>query len=42
LKAGWTYMVVLRCERRPELGHGAGVEKMCRGADSGGTGDDHA
>jgi hypothetical protein len=35
-------MVVLRCERLPELGHGAGVEKMCRGADSGGTGDDHA
>ena len=30
-------MVVLRCERLPELGHGAGVEKMCRGADSGGT-----
>src|SRR5215831_19443717 len=41
LKAGWTYMVVLRCERPPELGHGAGVEKMCRRADSGGTGDDH-
>src|SRR5262244_1147042 len=35
-------MVVLRCERLPELGHGAGVEKMCRGADSGGTGDDYA
>src|SRR5215475_8858902 len=35
-------MVVLRSERLPELGHGAGVEKMCRGADSGGTGDDHA
>src|SRR5262249_40545849 len=35
-------MVVLRCERLPELGHCAGVEKMCRGADSGGTGDDHA
>src|SRR5262245_47158915 len=34
-------MVVLRCERPPELGHGAGVEKMCRRADSGGTGDDH-
>jgi len=35
-------MGVLRCERPPELGHGAGVKKMCRGADSGGTGDDHA
>ena len=34
-------MVVLRYERLPELGHDAGVEKMCRGADSGGTGDDH-
>jgi len=34
-------MVVLRCERLPELGHDAGVDKMCRGADSGGTGDDH-